>query len=56
MQKNNWRKAVVAWERASGYEVTFHKLVRAKPPVPVDVKAKILTQRAVSNEELEEER
>lgn len=24
VQKNNWRKAIVAWERASGYEVTFH--------------------------------
>jgi len=53
VKKDNWRRAIVAWERASGYEVAFGKVAGATPPDPVDVKAKVLTQCVVSAEELE---
>lgn len=53
VKRDNWRRAIVVWERASGCEVAFGKIAGATPPDPVDVKAKILTQCVVSPGELE---
>jgi len=53
VKKDNWRRAIVAWERASGYEVAFGRVVGVAPPDPVDVKATVLTQCVVSTKELE---